>query len=112
MISNPNPNLKDLLFKAKKMDTDSKFYTLKPQKYHKRLLANRCEELKRVLRDLCATLHKVEGRIVNNKVNTGNLHVAKNDNWRLGEWGFSSFRESHLIQGLEFENRMEPILKS
>lgn len=30
----------------------------------------------------------------------------------MGEWGFASYRETHLIQGMEFENRLDPILKS
>ena len=91
-----------MLFKAKKIDIENKFYTLKPKNYHKKLMANGCEELKRVLRDFCLAMKRVDGRLVNNKVNTGNIFVVKNDNWRLGEWGFASFRESHLIQGLEF----------
>lgn len=78
MISPPGPSLRELLFKAKKMDTDSKFFTLRPKKYYKKLMANNCEELKRILIDLCLQLIKVEGKIVNNKINTGNLFIGKN----------------------------------
>ena len=111
-IRGSNLSLKDLLFRAKRIDLESKFYTLKSKKYHKKLLTNRCEELKRVISDYCSVMKQFESKIVNHKVCTGNIYLVKNDNWRLGEWGFSSFRESHTIQGMEFENRVEPILKS
>ena len=42
LIAGPLPNLKERLFKAKKVDADSKFYTLKTKKYHKKLTTNRC----------------------------------------------------------------------
>lgn len=94
------------------MDAESKFLTLRPKKYYKKLLANNCEELRRVIIDLCEQLRKIEGKLVNNKLNTANLFIGKNENLRLGEWGFGSFRETHLIQGIDFENRLDPIFKS
>ena len=112
MVKGPSCSLKDMLYKAKRIDLESKFFTLKPQKYHRKLTSNSCEELMRVLVDFCEGMKAIKGRVINNKINTGNLYMVKNENWRLGEWGFASFRESHLIQGMEFENRLEPILKT
>lgn len=57
-------------------------------------------------------MKKFEGKILNNKINTANLFISKNENIRLGEWGFASFKETHLIQNMEFQNRIEPIVKS
>jgi hypothetical protein len=45
-------------------------------------------------------MKKTEGKILNNKINTANLFIVKNGNMRLGEWGFASFREKHLIQNI------------
>lgn len=49
---------------------------------------------------------------MNNKINTSNLFIGKSENLRIGEWGFASFKETHLIQNMEFQNRIEPIVKS
>jgi hypothetical protein len=38
--------------------------------------------------------------------------MKKNEDLGLGEWGFSTFRETHFIQGIDFENRLDPVLKS
>ena len=45
---------------------------------------------------------KFEGKIINNKINTSNIYLTKDENLRLGEWGFSSFREAHVIQNMQF----------
>ncbi len=45
-------------------------------------------------------MKKFEGKILNNKINTANLFLSKNENFRLGEWGFASFKETHLIQNM------------
>jgi hypothetical protein len=49
LISAPNKSLKELLFKVRRVDTESKFFTLKPKPYYKRLTMNNCEELMRIL---------------------------------------------------------------
>lgn len=48
--------LRDLLFRARKIDAESKYFTLKPKKYYAKLMANSCEELKRVIVVLCKQL--------------------------------------------------------
>ena len=106
LISAPVRPIKDLLFKAKRVDLDAKYYTLKTKPYQRKFVASRCEELVRVVRELCEFMKKWEGKVLNNKVNTSNLFIAKNENLRLGEWGFASFKETHMIQNMEFHNRV------
>lgn len=40
---------------------------------------------------------RLQGKVINNKVNLGNLFI-KDDKLALAEWGHSSFRETFDIQ--------------
>lgn len=70
--------------------------------YRKYLLANGCEELKHVIREICSVLKKVEGKILNNKLNPTNIFVEQGGKVSLGEWGYSSFRDQFDIQQSQF----------
>lgn len=47
-------------------------------------------------------LKKVEGKILNNKLNPTNIFVEQGGKVSLGEWGYSSFRDQFDIQQSQF----------
>jgi len=56
-------------------------------------MANNCQELIFLIKSLCQELLKVDGRVINNKINPSNIFMMKGgDRLALGEWGYSSFR--------------------
>lgn len=112
LVSSSQKSLKDLIVRVRRVDTEGKFLSLTPKKYHRKLAANNCEELKRLLREFCEFMSQFEGRLLNNKLTLSNLYPTSGDKWRLGEWGFACFRETHTIQQLQFQNRLDPVIKS
>jgi len=51
-----------------------------------------------MLKELCIELKKVEGKVINNKINPNNIFLVKDYKLCLAEWGYSSFREEFNIR--------------
>ena len=77
-------------------------YKVRNSPFRKYLLANECLELKHMIRQICNTLKKIEGRVLNNKVNPANIFVLKGNIIKIGEWAYSSFRDEYNIQQKKF----------
>lgn len=84
---------------------------IKPLSLHKRLTANHCQELIILLRQFCFDLKKIQGKVLNNKINPANIFLLKGYRLCLAEWGYSSFREEFDIQAQIFESRKYGILR-
>jgi hypothetical protein len=82
-----------------------------PKALHKKLLSNHSQELIILLRNFCLEMKKIEGKVLNNKINLSNLFIVNASKLVLAEWGHSSFRQEYDIQYNKFESRKDPILK-
>lgn len=63
-----------------------------------------------MLRNICLQLKNIEGKVLNNKINSSNIFLLSNGAY-LGDWGYSSFRDEFLIRENRFEKRLYGILK-
>jgi hypothetical protein len=91
------PPIKDQLMRILPDEANPTQLKIKQKALHVRLLANHCQELSLLLRNLCLELKKVDGRVLNNKVNPANLFL-RSTGLHLAEWAYSSFREEFTIR--------------
>lgn len=69
--------LKSQLCKIFRDDINPKNIRIRPKALYKRIAADGFQELRSLLRSFCQDLKKIEGKVINNKVNPDNIFLTK-----------------------------------